>query len=669
MDTSSGQPPAEDPDQKERWLIWRDPSDRPSAGRIKREDETGWWVDQAGQEAFVRERRGAQRVVGPEDLDLQELLAPGALTRRFDAEPVEVLADLVRHSPSPPSKEDLIGKLRTFGIQLDAEAWKKVQPKLSKHPHIVSEGRPSRYAWVDARISEEPFDELVSKVLNARLRPDTRDRALKDLEASFARGDLDPVTQAILSARTSTVPPPHWDDVQLRSLDDGRATAVLEAAGAAKAWPFLLDVALDPSASSRAREARDQLRLAQPDERRALVARSLAVLLDRLNATDVSTNELDWVARRVASLVNLTETHPDPHLTVPFLQVGIAAAMASSTSATQAAVQAMEGALANGVSAAGVASALEELAPSRVGLDGLRRAMSSLPFDPGGSRTRMMKTLATWHGSRAVIEAPEWWSGATLEDLGQLSQDHTLGPILGTPAVRSNVVGNAASRSLVHGPAGLAAVVTLPEELQPGVDRDAVDRALQALPSQHALAAVLARRVDEAVVAERALREAEQAQRRRAAEDAQEHARAELEETKHERDIAEAEVARLTEELGRSLRGAATASAGQLRQASLDGLTLAASVVADVDRSLEAVRSEEDQATSLRQRLVGALERAGIRVVGAVGERVDLDRSVFRILGDDDPGAREGVVVEPAYVLADDGVTVLRYGRVRLSPT
>jgi hypothetical protein len=60
-------------------------------------------------------------------------------------------------------------------------------------------------------------------------------------------------------------------------------------------------------------------------------------------------------------------------------------------------------------------------------------------------------------------------------------------------------------------------------------------------------------------------------------------------------------------------------------------------------------------------------ERQGLKLVGEIGEKIDIDRTLFEVASEGDRGERRGTVVRPAVVTSDPGRTrVVRKGVVRV---
>jgi hypothetical protein len=592
-------------------------------------------------------------------LEFRHRRQPGNLQEEFVRDPADFVARLLVEFPKPKSKDELLQYLSRYGIQVDTAAWKKLQPRLRKHPGIALEG--DRYGPREVgRPGTEPadVDTLLLRAMAADITPDERRRVMAAL--AELSGALDPARAVLARAAGCRLESPEWGEVRLTGLDDRLVGHLLNEAASARAWPFLLGVALDTSRLKSAARAVEIL--AEVPNRSPFLSAKIDELARDLSSSLDPRAASAHLDRRLTLLLRIAGSEPDEHLIPALLRLATTVGLIGGGPETPNTVCVRILAAAADMSGSGsvLASTIAKLKLRAPELDVIKGALSGLAV-ADSARRRWLRALAT-SGPDELLASESWWSGATLIDLAQLAGDAALGPILR----RHPEIGDAAiSRALAAKTPAIGTVLDLPSWLVRAANTEALISAVNRLEQSHPLRTLLAsesqRRVEAArVEAEDQVRDLETAHRSEA-----EALRAELESMNQQLATEKAHAGEVASRLRRAIGAADTDSAADRRQARLDVLVALAGVASEVERSLAALTSGTLTAEDAMNAILLQTEVVGVVRDAAIGTAIDLDRTKYRLIGDDDSVTGPVVVVEPAYLTFEGGeVTVLRFGKV-----
>ena len=646
----------------ERWLVFRTPEGE-QFGRIVDEGETSWTVEIAdGKSVEVRRARGeGQQVVLEDSLEFRHRREPASLQENFVQNPADFVARLLVEFPKPKSKDELLQYLSRYDIHVDGAAWRKLQPRLRKHQRIALER--DRYRSVgasDTRSGPGDVDELLLQALSAGATSDGKRR----LAAAITQvsGSLDAARVVLVRAAGCLLPPPDWDQVHLEGLDDQLAEHLLDEAVVARAWSFLANVALNTKRSKVSTRAAHVL--AESPDRNLILAekiegltRDLSNPLDRHVATDYLDRRLDLVFRIIGS-------EADERLVAALLRFATVVRLGAARPAISEKLymRIVVGVADACRSESVLASAIQRLKLGAPELDVVKGALVGLEVAASGRR-RWLRAVAA-SGNDALLSNPGWWEGASLTDLTDLEGDDSLGPIL----IRHPEIGRAAvNRALRAKPPAIGAVLDLPPWLLQVADPEVLRSAVNRLDETHPLSVLIRREVDQRadavhVEGELRVRALELAHRAEV-----EALRAELEHVGAELAAEQAHAVELALRLRQAIGAADTDNAARRRQVRLDALVAVAAIASEIERSLAGLVSRTLSPEETMMAILREAQSVGVVRDAAIGTTVELDRTKYQLINDDDSGNGPVVVVEPAYFTREGGeVTMLRLGKASL---
>jgi hypothetical protein len=289
----------------------------------------------------------------------------------------------------------------------------------------------------------------------------------------------------------------------------------------------------------------------------------------------------------------------------------------------------------------------------------VRDSLASLAAT-SATRLQWLRALAVIDRGKVLADA-RWWKGASLAELADLGQDELLGPVL----ARYPRVGDIPIvRALRAQPPEVGTVLALPLWLLGEVDADMFADAVDRLEAGHPLRSLIDRRAVRAIEAEkvegeRRLRETTEAH---AAE--MDHVKLELDAAKAEITATEAHAVGVAARLREAIDVEQADHAGRRRQDRLDALIAIAKLAAEVERSISSLTEGALTADEMLDAVLRQAGDVGVLRDAAVGAVVDLDRSKYRLLGDDGRSGGPVVVVEPAFLTHEGGtMTLLLFGK------
>ena len=651
-------------EKDERWLIFAGPGGE-RFGRVVREEEEYFAVELPGgaSEEVPRSRR-SQRVVTSDSFDLRNLRSPGSLRGEYQREPTEFIVRLLAQAPLGRSKDELLRRLSDYGIEVDPPTWKRLHAALRKHPNVAVESTsPSKYLWREsapksARPDGVDIDKLLEQAFSTRTSADARREAVAELTGRVE--SLDAGRAVLARAAGCPVTAPKWEDVRLDGLDERLAGRLLDEAAVARAWPFLIGVALDISRRGRSEQATELLSAA-PRERNRHLEGAIDDLTRRFDSASELNSAIESLGRRLSVLSRLAAGGTDEPVIAAFLRLAKAVgAKVERSSAAQALHVRILVATADAAASDSVlASAIRGHRFGPTDLDRLRSSLACLPLS-GATRSRWLRALAA--GVKSVeLGNPQWWEGASLDDLALIDQDDRLGPIVRT---HPEILKAPVARAIAARPPGLGTIFNLPPVLLARVDPVAIAAALERLDESHPLRALAERSVaaalsDERVAAQRQMDEVVADHRSEMAQ-LEAQLASERQETIAERAHATDLARRLRETLaaGEEDRGA------QTRQARLDALIVIADMAAELERSLAALTSGTLRTDEVISAILRKAATVGVTRDAPIGATVALDRTRYELINDDGRTSGPVIVVEPSFLGVDrDAVISLRSGK------
>lgn len=650
-----------------RWLIHRRPDGGYAAAEIAEELDDHFAIIEGDDITYVRKERGQQRIVGPDSLDLLHVQDPGALRHRFAEDAIETIVAVLADRSRPLSQKEVIHQLSVWGVEVDAATWKKLQPRLAKHPNVDRQGTPTAYSWRETVHAEEPIEKVLSRALSSRTAPDALDEARRRLASLDERGALSATERALAYAAGASVPPPDWSHVSLFGLDERPAEVLLEKASERRAWRFVAAAALEPGQSGRSARAAELLQHAESEERERPIREEITRLAGEMPSGAELGPYLDLVERRGA-LIDRALGDKIASTTIGAL-LRLAVAIPRETTA-EAAPRVRAWSLVTAATKApsrrALVAALEDIAPGRTQWVMLRSALSTLPLIADSPRAQWLAAFSQWPITAPTVQDDlAWWEGASLDDLASMDPDPDLGDLLRGPLARTQVLGAAVRRTLETDPMALPAVLALPDAQLRVLDPTVIAEAAERIDEAAALARMLA--AIRAAAADRTARESNERAERVAAEHVDELARlkAELEAERTTLQASEARRMRLAEELDQVRDVHAGAFEGHRTQAQLEGLRSVAELLKEVEVAIPAVAASELSADEALSRFRRIAADADVQVDAEIGSEVTMDRSLYRGMDGDPPEGSPVRVISPAFVVrAGSVVTPLLYGYV-----
>jgi hypothetical protein len=641
-----------------------------------REFGVGEVLERDGRQRLVRFASGVHTVankytnLSPESLEVRAFLDLPRLLTWIEEEPANAATELLRSHQDGLDARQATRKLTKLGVPGDVAArwWTKTaEPLLRARDDVTISSNDSecftlRQGPDPEAIVAEATEALIG-LSKKRVTPDQRSKLARAIEAADRASALPPALRGAargLGARLNDAPP-------LADVDPAQLPADVVRRLVERDDPtFLARAAVDARGPDVARAAAERCR---EQVSRADRAAHAAVACDQVQA-EVSAASSDTIAavaerltHRVERLRLLVPDGPTPALVAAVLQ--LVAAVERIPSQDKQLGRLREAAEGTIVEAPDVletfSTALRLDGVAGLADDVLAGAWAGQPLGPATVRFAWLRALA--RDRKATLSSTLAWKGIDVSSLHHLARASEIGSWLSNTEAgrtRRDVIGQSILNRLDRASLGelIAGGADLLETLPPDRFRAALDQLIEREPSLRVLAdGFAASRIETVEVANSAELEtlkAKNAERLQAAAQARAAAEARAE---HHR--ADAELAR---RLVRSVSSGG-ASAAELRQAHIDGLRVAADVLAEVERAKGLVSDVGE----LAGRLEAIAEANGLRQDAATGDVVTFDHQRHRPASDEDIADGTAVtVVEPAWLASrDGGVTAIRYGLVR----
>lgn len=610
------------------------------------------------------------RSVEPDSLDVLSVVDPGMLRTLIAEAPHEIALALLQATPLGLTGADVRRKLEQLGLDADDAQlwWLDAEPALRARTDIRVEGEPATFQLVGAagasQAGPEEVEALLVRLASKRLKSDGRKKLEEELRSIASTNDLP--TSLLAAAQALGVPvgpAADLNDADPRAYGAKLLAALVDRAGADTAG-FLIKAVLAGRSLEAAEVAASRVRaLLPPAQITLLVSHRFGDDAARLDAHPKS--DIGESANRLASIVNrahLLVSEGTPVLLGSLILLDTAAQRTHSTAREVLELRLAIGHLVDviAITPEAVSKGIERL-PEGVSDASLAHFLEVLPLKSGNARLRYLTGLASSPRRRSAFR-DEAWDGLDLSSLAAIVQEPVVQAFLGTEAGRAQ-----AQRAIVAGfTRGRRALATLLREpsLLDFVTDDVLSGLLGRLAASDAAVGRIQDRIAmpilQAAAADAAAREAavieEHAVRAASA------LRARDEQAAHA-DRLRDEVANLEQRLRRDASGAGEASAAQLRQARIDGLTVAAEVLAELER-LTPTRSDGGD---LMMRMERVATTHGLLQLDRRGDLVSFDPERHRMLAGEPASPVE--VLESTWGVAIGGrVTAIRYGLV-MDPT
>lgn len=643
-----------------------------------REFGVGEVLDRDGRQRVVRFASGVRIVsnkytnLGPGSLEVRAFQDLPGLLMWMEEEPADAAAEFLRSHRDGLDAQQATRKLIRLGVPDDvAVRWwtKTAEPLLRARDDVaISGNRPERFALRHGPDPEAVVAEATEALIGLskrRMTSDQRSKLARAIEAADGAVALPPPLRGAaraLGARLEGAPP--LSDVDPAELPADVVRRLMERDDPT----FLTRAAVDARGSDVARAAAERSREKVKSVERAAHAAAVCSQV-QAEISAASSDTIGTVAERLAHRVErlrlLVPDGPTPALVAAVLQLLAAVEHIPSQDKQLTRLRdAAEGTIVDVPEVLEAFSAALHLdVVAGLADDALAGAWASEPLEPASVRLVWLRALA--RDRKAALSSTRAWQGVDVSSLQHLaSADEIRSWLSDTEAgrTRRNAIGQSILTRLDRATLGqlIAGGSDLLGTLPPDRLRTALDQLTEREPSLRVIAdGFAASRVE---AAERGhaedvdMIEAKNAERLRAA--TEETAAAEARAQHHR---ADAELAR------RLMRSGSSdgASAAELRQAQIDGLRVAADVLAEVERA----KGRLPEVAELADRLDAIAEANGLRLEAATGDEVTFDHERHRPVSDVDiaEGARV-IVVEPAWLASDDGgVTAIRYGLVRIA--
>lgn len=637
-------------------------------GRVVRRDGASIFVD--FQDGEQRVDRGMYRPVASDSLDVLSVVDPVALRERAAEAPGEIAVELLRAAPSGLTGAGLRSKLDRLGLDGDQieRWWLAAEAALRARSDIRIDGEPSTFQLLTGTDTDGPVakeaEDLLSRLAVKRLTREERKRVEEKLQSLASASDLPPFLLAAAQALGVPIgPAPSLNDTDPRAFGAKLLTTLSERAGEGSAG-FLLTAVLNGRSREAAEAAAARLRdLLPPVQVALLVSERLNDAIAVLDNTPKS--EIGDVAGRLGSIVRRAElpvTEQTPALVRAMILLDAASQRTDSAAREVVELRLAIGGLGEAISLSSESArqAIERL-PDGVPDSSLARCLDSLPLRLAGARLGYLSGLAG-SSRRSSAFRDEAWRGLDLASLAKIAHEPVIEDLLATSAGRG-----LAERAIVagfgRGRDALATLLRTPsllDVLPDGVLSGILDRLAGSDAAVARIRDRMAAPIIEAAQAAAVAREAVLTQQQEAIAAAASQAR---DDHAAQVDRLRDEVVNLEGRLRRNVSSAGDASFAQLRQARIDGLTVAAEVLAELERLAQTTPGIDD----VLVRLEGVASTHGLRRPERRGDLVAFDPSRHRMLvGDPSPTVE---VVESTWVTDIAGnITAIRYGLMRGAP-
>lgn len=650
-----------------QWLIFKGPDGGEVAAPIHKELDAAYVVLRDGAQLTLRKDRGRQRRAAHDSLDLLSVREPDALNTLFQSDPVGLLVRALHEWRSAFTKEQIVDRMARLGVMIDPSQWKKLQPKLAKHPNVLREGTTITYRWVEARSAEASVKEVLLALHDPKKAAKDGDSLKRQLGALVEHAELSSSERVLASAIVPQLARPQWEDFKASEIDPDLAPQLIALATAEKAWDFLASLALEPTASARSAAADAALQTAGPEAASAALAREVR----RLSTKVVPGPDLAATLKRLEPRLPLVRRsipeRPTTQLIASLLELCLAVPRSSDAEGAAVvrrwALEVSAGAVEN---RSDLVRAVRSVDPTPKAMIAAVAGLSSDPFAVGGARIEWLGALSQWQPTQASVQdTPELWTGVTLDDLSVLDGDPDLGPLLTSPLARQLIVGQAIEQSLERDPDNLRRVLNLPtrqlDQVPEALISQTAARVDPASPLGRALAATQRAAVETITAQQDVELNALQAKHALAVQQLEHELRARDDLVR----AADARRDRLAAEVDQLRAHSTGSSEAQLRQAQMDSLRAMADLLYDALKALPGVESGSVAAEEVASRLRRLASQAGVTVHAMPGDVVGLDRQLYRPLSEEGLDPAAVVVVDPAITTTTaEGVTLLRYGSV-----